>query len=305
MKIIFPSFAIFMFLAIALSSPAVDAQPSEGSNPQARPTADNPEALVQQAVAALAAQQSISARIRLHADLFGNQTVGAGVYLQQGLGAERQLRLEIKIPVGERLATLQQVCDGNFLWQYHDLADKPALTRVDIHRVQQAIERAGATPAPDLRNGFPYGGLPQLVDSLRQSFRFTRMQAGQLDSLNVWIVAGSWRPEALAPISPELAKQASEGRPLDLKKLPPQMPEEVLLYLGQDDLFPYRIEYRRRPVRQGKQAAEGSDQLPILIVELYEVRMNSPIDPQQFVYQPGSLEVLDTTEQMLKSLGVK
>ncbi len=269
--------------------------------------AGNPESLMQQALAALAAQRSISARIRLHTDLFGNQLVGAGVYLQQGLGAERQLRLEIKIPVGERLATLQQVCDGNFLWQYHDLADKPALTRVDIRRVQQAMEGdADAKPAPDLRNGFPFGGLPQLIDSLRQSFRFTHMQAGQLDSLNVWVVGGTWRPEALAPISPELARQASDGQPLDLKKLPPQMPEEVLLYLGQDDLFPYRIEYRRRAVQQGKKAAaNGGDLLPILIVELYEVRMNSPIDPQQFAYRPGSLEVLDTTEQMLKSLGAK
>ena len=119
----------------------------------------------------------------------------------------------------------------------------------------------------------------------------------------VWIVFGTWRPEALAAISPELAKQATEGKPLDLKKLPPQMPEEVLLYLGQDDLFPYRIEYRRRPMKQGKGASDVSrEAMPILTVELYEVRLNSPIDPRQFAYQPGSLEVLDTTDHVLKGL---
>lgn len=307
MKIIFPSFASLVCAAVMLMSQVVGAQ-SPAAAPEAASAASaaatpNGEALVQQMAAAIAADRSISARIRLHADLFGNQMVGAGVYLQQGLGADRQLRLEIKIPVGERLATLQQVCDGNFLWQYHDLAEKPALTRVDIHRAQQAMERAGGKPLPDLLNGFPYGGLPQLVDSLRQSFRFSRLQAGQLDSLAVWVVAGSWRPAALAPVSPELAQQAADARPLDLKKLPAQMPEEVLLYLGQDDLFPYRIEYRRRSVRPGKaESPVAAEMSPILIVELYEVRLNSAIDPQQFAFQPGSLEVLDTTEQMLKSL---
>ena len=304
MKIIFPSFAIFLVAAVLLAPQVVEAQSTAASTAAAAPDEKaNAELLVQQMVAALAADKSISARIRLHVDLFGNQMVGAGLYLQQGLAAERQLRLEIKIPVGERLATLQQVCDGNFLWQFHDLSDKPALTRVDIRRVQEAAARAGHKPVPDLLGGSTFGGLPQLVDSLGQSFRFTRAQAEQLDTVPVWIVFGTWKPEVLAPISPDLAKQATEGKPLDLKKLPPQMPEEVVLYLGQDDLFPYRIEYRRRPTKQGRGAGDvAREAMPILTVELYEVRLNSPIDARQFAYQPGSLEVLDTTDHVLKSL---
>ena len=146
--------------------------------------------------------------------------------------------------------------------------------------------------------------MPKFGQNLRRSFAFVHAEAGQLDTLPVWIVQGVWRPEALAPIAPELAKQAAEGRSLDLNKLPAQMPEQVLVYLGQDDYFPYRIEYRRRPTKPGKSGAAASSTMSsMLIIELYEVRLNGAIDPQQFVYQPSGVDVVDATEQMVKGMG--
>jgi hypothetical protein len=45
--------------------------------------------------------------------------------------------------------------------------------------------------------------------------------------------------------------------------------------------------------------------MPVVIVELYEVRLNTPIDSRQFVYQPGKLDWYDATENYLKPLRPK
>ncbi len=69
--------------------------------------------------------QSVQARIRYRANLFGVQNVGAGIYLQDGTGEDRKFRLELKTAIGEqKLLTFQQVCDGKFLWQYRDSFNK-------------------------------------------------------------------------------------------------------------------------------------------------------------------------------------
>jgi hypothetical protein len=88
-----------------------------------------------------------------------------------------------------------------------------------------------------------------------------------------------------------------------LKLLPSQLPEQVWIYVGQDDLFPYRIEYRRRSGSQVRGGAGGtSDVPPMVTVEFYEVRLNSPISQHEFDYQPGSADILDSTPSFLKEL---
>jgi hypothetical protein len=146
-----------------------------------------------------------------------------------------------------------------------------------------------------------FGGLPKLLDGLQKSFRFSRVEAGKLETMPVWLAVGSWTPEALEPIAKELADQAAHEQPLNLKLLPPQLPEQVWLYLGQDDLFPYRIEYRRRRGSQSR-AGGAEEMVPVVTVEFYEVRLNAQINPHEFDYQPASADILDTTATFLKEL---
>jgi hypothetical protein len=283
--------------------------------------ADGAELFIQRFSATANQVQAVQARIRYHANLFGAQTVGAGIYLQQGTGDDRQFRLELKTAIGEQLLTFQQVCDGKFLWQYRDSFNKPAsdklnpnkagaetgerptITRIDLVKIRQALQDSDRKVSVDAIGQLAVGGLPKLIDGLQRSFRFNRVEAGRLDTLPVWIAAGSWQPAAIAQVSKELANQAAREQPLSLKLLPPQLPEQVWLYLGQDDLFPYRIEYRRRAGGQGRGGDAGAgDMLPMVIVEFYEVRMNSPINPHEFDYQPGNADILDSTASFLKEL---
>ena len=43
----------------------------------------------------------------------------------------------------------------------------------------------------------------------------------------------------------------------------------------------------------------------ILVVEFYDARLNAPIDPQQFVYQPANVNVLDTTSSFIMAIEKK
>src|SRR5690348_3250870 len=76
--------------------------------------------LVHNAVANVDAHPTITGKIRHEVDLFGHQLIGSGTYLQQGRGPERRLRLELKLKVDDQQSSLQQVCDGNFLWTHQD-----------------------------------------------------------------------------------------------------------------------------------------------------------------------------------------
>jgi hypothetical protein len=342
MKIILPSFAIGIFSAATLLAQTESSPNGQGRGAQAAladrgtqhsatlgaPTAsknsktqaassataplsagvvEGADLIVQNAADALAKHQSISARVRFHVDAFGYRPIGQGTYLQQGLGAERKVRWELKTSVGEQISLWQQICDGKYLWLLTEFSpEQRSLDRIDLRTVRQALEKASNTADKPLsfKADLAIGGLPQVAESLRKSFRFTRAEAGQLDQLPVWIVTGSWRPEVLKPIAKELAEQAAKGNSLDLKKLPPQMPEEVHLYLGQDDLFPYRIDYRRRGAGQGRGGEGSADEMKsMVLVELYEVRLNDAINPREFEYDPQSYS--EATEGYLKTLGVK
>ena len=81
--------------------------------------------------------------------------------------------------------------------------------------------------------------------------------------------------------------------------------------LGKPDLIPYRIEYLRRG---GKSNGAGQGGLlpgyrAMVTTEFFDVRVNAPIDPREFVYQPSGLtqpkglKVIDATDAYLKTLG--
>jgi hypothetical protein len=325
MKIILPSLLIIGLTAggDALGQAgiaAVDRQFQLPADPATAPLSSSQAAaggdlMILQAADRLAKCRSISARVRYRVELFGHELVGEGIYVQQGTGAGQQLRLELKTLIGERVAVFLQVCDGKYLWQYQDseakqsdAAQKPQVTRVDLHRVRQAIasnaaeqlNRPTISPATDLA----FGGLPKLLDGLKHSFTFRQVEADRLDQLPAWVTTGTWRPETLAVVSKELSDQAAAGQPLDVRRLPLQMPESVRVFVGQDDLFPYRIEYLRR-IAKSDRAGEASAPQPIVTVEFYEVSKDTPIAPGYFNYQPGNADVLDTTQTFMKTLGLK
>jgi hypothetical protein len=298
-------------VAMVLTCSSLLAQPAAPTAPAAAaetlPSNATAEQVLQAAIVGVERHNTISANLRHRANLFGHLLVGSGRYLQ-GPPRYNLLRLELNLQIGQVQSRLLHVCDGRFLWAHRDVAGAQALCRVDADRVRETWEQAALAKAkPMALDGLAMGGLPRLMRGLSESFRFTSIQDGQLGMFPVRILHGEWRSQRLVDLFPERRAAIEQGQPVDMNRLPQHVPDQVLLYLGRDDLFPYRFEYRCRK-REKDQPVEpsgaGADTIMLATLELFEVQINAQIDTQQFVYNPGDQPFVDATDAFLGGQGL-
>jgi hypothetical protein len=262
------------------------------------------DALLRRAIGAVDAERSISAKVRHKVDLLSRQVIGSGVYLQQGRGPQRQLRLELNLVAPSYTSSMLQVCDGATLWIQEDLTDRKNLSRVDVTRLRRARPKS-PSPGLDASAWLALGGLPKLLMGFEKSFRFDPPSESRLDALRVWTVEGHWKPAKLAELLPDQKAAIEAGQMADTRNLAPNMPDCVVLHLGCDDLFPYRIEYwRSAPADKGRGGNRGT---LLAVLELFEVRLGGPIDPRQFAYQvrPDGVQPADRTQAFLDMFGLE
>ena len=132
--------------------------------------------------------------------------------------------------------------------------------------------------------------------------QFGSVEEKKLDGLPVYRIEGAWKPTALAELIPDQRDKVLAGQEPNWKKVPAEIPQRIVLTLGQDDLFPYRLEYLRE--QAGRKGAPATFQ-PLLVVEWFEVQAGVPIDPQRFVYVPPGGARVDDTGAYLKQLGIE
>ena len=268
----------------------------------------SPNQLLMAAIPALENRMSIAARVRHRVDLFGKVLVGAGTYAESHGEEGVRFRLELKTQLGEEIGTLLEICDGQAVWRYQRLHDLGELTRIDVIRVLESLEEAGQIQRVREIGSWPgLGGVPRMLRGLIAAFDFHAIEpnelAGGSQRLPAWRLQGGWKRERLLAMLPDQAEAIAAGKPADLTQLPLPLPESVVLYLGKDDLFPYRVDYcRSRPGEAGQ--GRGVAQ-PIVTVEFFEVNLNVPVDPNRFRYNPGNLECIDRTQEFLQKLGVQ
>jgi hypothetical protein len=239
---------------------------------------------------------SIAAKVRQRAVVLEKQIVGSGTYLQ-GPARYNLVRFELSLQIDNHPSTLLQVCDGKQLWTHRNLWGETKLSCLDAQRVLAAMQKNETTRQRATVGGLALGGLPRMLRELQRSFRFQEAQQSKLGSLSVRVLVGDWIPERLALLMPDQAPAIKAGKPADLSRLPEYAPHQVLVYLGRDDLFPYRIEYRR--------AGDGEKgPTAVMVLELYEVQLNSPVDPLQFVYNPATARYTDETDAYLSVHGL-
>jgi hypothetical protein len=261
---------------------------------------------LEQAILALENRRSVSAKIAHTVDLFGHKPVGSGIYLEERSDRGLRLRLQVRIQLAGQTGSLLHVCDGQYLWMYEKLGDSESLTRIDVQRVQEALEESGNIREIGKTGWWPgLGGLAKLLRGLHAAFDFPTVEQTRLHQppLPVWTLRGQWKPEKLAELLPDQKRNLAKGKPVDFEKLPPHVPEHVVLFLGQTDRFPYRIEYRRR--QSSEDAAEDApEDRAVVTIKLNDVSLNGSLHPTHFLYSPGDLPISDGTGQFLKSLSL-
>jgi hypothetical protein len=265
---------------------------------------DKVENLLHQAAQRLDQYHTISAKLRLKADIFDEQIVGSGEY-RQGPSSSHLLRWDTKLQIGEHLTSMQQVVDGTTLWMYQGTNEKSTLRRVDMSRVLAAevglLRPVGEPSLHGLGLG-AIGGLPKLMRSLDLSVNFSSLAQTKLPArfsargveVPVYVARGTWTPTVWAKLLPDQAAEIKAGQPPKLKKRPLQVPDQVVVTLGRDDWFPYRIEFLR---------TEGDSSQSLLLAEFYDVQWNLPLDQRLFVYQPSSkVPVTEFTDQFIYNM---
>jgi hypothetical protein len=119
----------------------------------------------------------------------------------------------------------------------------------------------------------------------------------------VLVLRGTWRPARLRALLPEQRDALDRGEAADITKLAPHVPEQVIVTLGRDDLFPYRLEFMRREP-PGVLKREPGELQAIVLLEVFDVKFGAPVERAQFTYQPDPKQVVpDDTDHYLRSLG--
>jgi hypothetical protein len=85
------------------------------------------------------------------------------------------------------------------------------------------------------------------------------------------------------------------------------LPQEVLILVGQADLFPYRIEYRQletptAAVGDGPPIPYQLSSHPLVVMELSDVVFDATIAAGQFDYTPPDPNWTDQTASLLERL---
>lgn len=303
MKHIFPILTMSAVSFSVWTAPAQDVDSVRVASNRSRQNT-----LSARAASALRQHTSVSAKMRQRSNLFGEQLIGSGSYDQLGTGDLMRFRMEMKIQVGEYVNSLQQVCDGRFFWVRTDSADDSSISRVDLERVRRAVGEIGDVTQPARwKPWHAIGGLPRLISQLDRSFRFGKPQNDTLHGVPVWILRGGWTQPCLAKLIAKNRKGVVAGSADRIGVLPDHVPNQVALVLGQDDLFPYQIEFYRTTVDDIPTASPGSGSggHTLVKMDLFEVRIGAALDPQLFEYNLGDVEVIDRTDKYIATLDVK
>ena len=159
-----------------------------------------------------------------------------------------------------------------------------------------------------------YGGLPGLLASLVENFDFMPPQAMRLSvapplaaqpmDIAVYAVVGHWRPQRLAALVG--TDKETDKETVKAESIPARIPQEVLLLVGQSDLFPYRVEYRgleTPPAAGGAPAAiYHLSANPLVVLELTDVKFDAPIAAGIFDYTPPNAVWSDQTNATIERL---
>jgi hypothetical protein len=289
------------------------------------------ERLLVQALNQLERRRSVTARLSYDVSLRGERLSGRGSYWQQGSGEDLRVRLDLQV-IGQD-SSLLQVCNGRALWIDRRLPIGRTVSQINLRQLRSdmllreyGFDKIGPGQAswsptqPDVLAC--YGGLPRLIASLSQHFSFMPRQAMRLvspgsppqASIPYFAVVGHWKPEKLAILAGEASSvetSASSVEPSQgaeaAAELSDRFPQEVLMLFGQADLFPYRIEYRRRETQPpaGPNLPAAAYQLspsPIVVLEFSDVAFDVPIAVGQFDYAPGDVDWVDQTATVLERL---
>lgn len=234
----------------------------------------------------------IRARIRQKTNVGGRTLLATGRHLQ---GPDLKLRRELNVEFGSTSSSLLEVCDGETLYFQQRIDETPDVKQVLVRDVLKELETAGlADQRSRWLRELGLARLGEYLSGIEQSHTFDRLEQGTLEGRTVVVLHGRWRPELIVKFADDLpkAEDDSEAAEEEAKSpvLPPNIPDEVFVYLGAEDGVPYRVEFRKQ--------TGGGKSTELVTIELVDVVIGEPIEDREFQYVVTS-EPQNLTDQFI------
>ncbi|MFO0892605.1 MAG: hypothetical protein U0790_26115 [Isosphaeraceae bacterium] len=278
--------------------------------PQEPPT--EAEKLIDDAIKRLAAIKSVTADVVQNVEMLKQKFDVKGRYLKAPTS-----RIYLKLSISglpDSSGTLLQVCDGDVLWDYQQVLDSQTYRKLRIKPIFERLNSPEIDPKlrDQIMTQLGFTGPESLLMGLRKSIKFDQKEEGELDNVPVWILRGTWRNRT-GLVGPDQRPLPPNG------PLPAYVPSLATLYLGKDNLWPYKmilvgkvptvlLDTRRigpdgRPV--GRVGSIEKVQPSKVTYSYLNVQINPtpPVRPEEFAFQaPPNAQVEDSTEAILKML---
>lgn len=278
---------------------------------EAKPT--EAEKAIDEAIARLKKDTSFSAEVTQSTDMLGQKFEVKGTFLKSGSD-----RVYLKLTVsglGDATATTLQACDGTTLWDYAQVLDTQTYRKFTIAPIFKKLD-SPVIDAPireQIIAELGFAGPDVLLGGLRKKVTFNQKAEETLDGKKVWVVRGEWKDRT------GLVGPNQQPYP-PMMPLPPYMPANVGVWIGQDDGFPYKVEmYGNIPsMLMADTRRIGPDGRPLggpkpptskveptrIVLRYSDVQVNPPIKPELFGWQPpaDARGVQDLTEAFVQRI---
>ncbi len=257
--------------------------------------------LLARARRALLSRRSVTARMRLRSTAWGSNLAGVGNYLQ-GPPSSQCARLELVVRSEWDVFSWQQVADGTWLWTHRQFGDDSGLTRAAIPQLpaQEPLEGSAASATSDaLAQGGTVsthtsggearcnlaavpGNLHSLLACIDTYWQLTSLEPQTWRGKPMWLIRGTPRDAAWSRL---FGRMRGDAGAVASARRHAIVPGSLRLWLGRQDLFPYRL-----VLEQAGQESHtfGAPDPPVMLdLELYDVRLDLPLKTELFRYDPG------------------
>lgn len=233
--------------------------------------------------------------------------VAQGKYIEQKnndtsstMVGQPMFRLDLKFPpvstaiVGAEANEMTIVCNARSVSHYTAIEGEKRLERIVVKDLDQAIRESKTISLPYSISGIGgLGGLAGMVKKLPAYYDFPEPpQAFVLEGkepLAIWKLSGK--------LKAEWQKNLQQAQ-----NQPQQIPTEIEIFLGRDDLFPYRIHY-------SSLSGAKSPSVPVAKIVFSDILFGGEVAPL-FRFEtferdlPQGVVLEDVTENYLRSLGI-
>ena len=272
------------------------------------------EEVLDKSIARLKKIVSFSADIAQTVDMLNQKFEIKGNYLKAS-----NYRIYLKLAVsglGDTPATTLQVCDGTTLWEFRQVLDTQSYTKMTIPAILKKLNDPVLEGSPlreMIATRIGFAGPEAMLVGLRKTVRFDQKADDTFEGKKVWIIRGQWKDRS-GLVGP------GQQPPSATAPLPPYIPSNVYVWIGQDDGWPLKIEMvGNAPSMLGNQDFRrlGPDGRPIgpkipppkvdpsrIVLAYKNLKLNPDLKPETFAFQApaGAPNVQDGTDDLLTFL---